>query len=56
MSDPEGLIQPSKTMFDSKALNGLRGLMAFHIVLYHGFEYSLPKFGIYAEVRFALRN
>ena len=51
MSDPEGLIQPSKTMFDSKALNGLRGLMAFHIVLYHGFEYSLPKFGIYAEVR-----
>ena len=51
-SDPGGTVaKPAKAMFDSKALNGLRGLASLHIVLYHGFWYSEAKIGTYAQVK-----
>ena len=50
--DPGGTVaKPAKAMFDSKALNGLRGLASLHIVLYHGFWYSEAKIGTYAQVK-----
>ena len=33
-----------ETLFDSKALNGLRGMMAVHLVLHHFFVYSRLPF------------
>ena len=51
-SDPGGTVaKPAKAMFDSKALNGLRGLASLHIVLFHGLLYSEAKIVIYAQVK-----
>ena len=42
---------PNKIMaFDSKALNGLRGFAAFHIMLLHVLAESKPGFGTFGNV------
>ena len=40
--------------FDSTALNGIRGIAAIHIVLFHGFTYCTFEFNIYAQVHMPL--
>ena len=45
-----GLKPTSSVRFDSKALNGLRGLAAFHICLFHVLSYSTLEINIYAQV------
>ena len=37
-------------VFDSKALNGLRGVAAAHILLFHSLWYSNKSFNIYGQV------
>ena len=36
--------------FDSKALNGLRGFAAFHIMILHVFSVSSPGFDTFGQV------
>ena len=36
--------------FDSKALNGLRGLAAFHVMTEHVFSVSSPGFHTFGQV------
>ena len=36
--------------FDSKALNGLRGLAALHILFFHAFWYSTHRTNLFAQV------
>ena len=38
--------------FDSKPLNGLRGLAALHILIFHSLWYTEHKIHIYGNVRF----
>ena len=46
-----GIMPPNKIMaFDSKALNGLRGFAAFHIMLLHVLIQSNPGFNIFGAV------
>ena len=37
--------------FESTALNGLRGLAAFHVLVFHSIEFSDKNFTIYGTVR-----
>ena len=37
-------------VFDSKPLNGLRGLVAVHLVLYHSLYYCVYSVSIYGAV------
>ena len=46
-----GIMPPNKIIaFDSKALNGLRGFAAFHIMLLHVLLESNPGFNIFGAV------
>ena len=46
-----GIMPPNKIMaFDSKALNGLRGFAAFHIMLLHVLMESNPGINIFGAV------
>ena len=36
--------------FDSKALNGLRGMAAAHILIFHSFWYSTHRTQLFASV------
>ena len=38
--------------FDSKPLNGLRGLAALHILIFHSLWYTEHRIHIYGNVRF----
>ena len=38
--------------FDSNALNGLRGLAALHILLFHALFYTEYRFNIYGQVSY----
>ena len=38
--------------FESKALNGLRGIAALHLTLFHGLHYSEYKFDTLGQVKF----
>ena len=40
----------SSVRFDSKALNGLRGLAALHILFFHAFWYSTHRTNLFAQV------
>lgn len=40
--------------FDSKALNGLRGLAALHILFFHAFWYSTHRTNLFAQVHMPL--
>ena len=41
----------SALAFDSKALGGLRGLAAVHVLLHHAFWYSTNRQSIYGQAR-----
>ena len=41
----------SANVFDTKALNGLRGFAAFHICIFHVLFYSTLNINVYAGVR-----
>ena len=49
--DSEALIEPEIIVFDSKPLNGLRGILSFHILVFHSLFYSDKNFNIYGQVR-----
>ena len=38
--------------FESNALNGLRGMAAAHIVIFHAFWYSTHRTNLFANVSF----
>ena len=38
--------------FESTALNGLRGIAALHLTLFHGLHYSEYKFDTLGQVKF----
>ena len=40
--------------FDSSALNGIRGISAIHIVLFHAFHYCTFDFNLYGQVHMPL--
>ena len=46
----------SSVLFDSKALNGLRGFAAFHICLLHVLNYSALDITIYAQVKWDVQS
>ena len=43
-------VQEEVLYFDSKPLNGLRGLAALHILIFHSLWYTEDKFHIYGNV------
>ena len=43
-------------VFDSKPLNGLRGFVAVHLVLYHSLYYSVYSVTIYGAVMLIYNN
>ena len=47
MSDNQAL---TTMKFDSKPLNGLRGMLSIHIVLFHSILFSQAKSNIYGQV------
>ena len=47
MSDNQAL---TTMKFDSKPLNGLRGILSIHIVLFHSILFSQAKSNIYGQV------
>ena len=49
--DTEVLIEPEITLFDSKPLNGLRGILSCHILVFHSLFFSDKNFNTYGQVR-----